>query len=45
VQFKVNPTGTFAMSADDWKLFNQQVPGVLQQFFNDGYKIVVFRYT
>ena len=34
----------FATSADDWKLYNAEVPKVLKQHYDDGYKIVVFRY-
>ena len=33
----------FVTSASDWKLFSKDVPKKLQQFYDDGYKIVVFR--
>lgn len=33
----------FVTSASDWKLFSKEVPKKLQQFYDDGYKIVVFR--
>ncbi|CAK0760810.1 hypothetical protein CVIRNUC_002802 [Coccomyxa viridis] len=32
----------FVTSASDWKLFSKEVPKKLQQFYDDGYKIVVF---
>ena len=35
--------GRFVTSASDWKLFNNQVPKVLKEHFDKGYKIVVFR--
>ena len=28
---------------DDWVLYNKKVPKVLQDYADDGYKIVVFR--
>ena len=33
----------FVTSASDWKLFSKEVPKKLQQFYDDGYKIIVFR--
>lgn len=36
--------GKFVTSASDWKLYNKDVPKVLKQYFDDGYKVVVFRY-
>ena len=42
VQSKSN--ADFAISADDWKLYNDEVPKVLKQYSEDGYKIVIFRY-
>ena len=33
----------FVTSASDWKLFSKEVPKKLQQFYDDGCKIVVFR--
>ena len=35
--------GRFVTSASDWKLFNKEVPKVLKEHFDKGYKIVVFR--
>ncbi|CAL5219502.1 g1344 [Coccomyxa viridis] len=34
--------GRFVTSASDWKLFNKDVPKVLKEYFDKGYKIVVF---
>lgn len=34
---------TFAASADDWKFFNKEVPKVLKDYSDKGFKIVVFR--
>lgn len=44
VQFK-DPTATFSMNANDWKLFNPEVPKVLEEYYDKGYKIVVFRHA
>ena len=35
--------GKFVTSASDWKLFSKEVPKVLQEYFDKGYKVVVFR--
>ena len=37
-------TADFAISQDDWKLYNAEVPKVLKQYYDDGYKVVIFRY-
>jgi histidinol phosphatase-like enzyme len=33
----------YATSASDWKFFNTNVPKKVKQFYDDGYKVVVFR--
>lgn len=33
----------FATSASDWKLYNERVPKVLQDFVDDGFRVVIFR--
>lgn len=33
----------FAQGAGDWKFLTPQVPAMLQQLVQDGYRIVVFR--
>uniref|UniRef100_A0A0N5AK68 Bifunctional polynucleotide phosphatase/kinase n=1 Tax=Syphacia muris TaxID=451379 RepID=A0A0N5AK68_9BILA len=33
---------TFPQNIDDWKLFDAAVPNVLQKFYSDGFKIVIF---
>lgn len=35
--------GKFVTSASDWKLFSKEVPKVLKEYFDKGYKVVVFR--
>ena len=37
--------GRFVTSASDWKLFNKDVPRVLKEHFDNGYKVVVFRHV
>jgi bifunctional polynucleotide phosphatase/kinase len=37
-----NSGAKFPLGADDWKLYNNKVPEVVQQFSADGYKIVIF---
>ena len=44
MQFK-DPSARFSTNANDWKLFNEEVPKVLEQYFDQGYKIVVFRHA
>lgn len=35
----------FSVSPDDWKWFNKKVPKVLEEYYDKGYAIVIFRYA
>ena len=34
---------SFAVTADDWRWFNDQVPKKLAQWASEGYQLVIFR--
>lgn len=36
-------TARYATTASDWKFYNADVPKKVKQFYDDGYKVVVFR--